>query len=53
MLEVNTQVRTLPPFSDLYTETYFVEEVRTYADGQVAYILSDIGGFDIKYLEVV
>lgn len=46
-------VRVLAPFNETYPDEYTITEVLTYPDGQVAYVLGDIGAFDAKYLEVV
>lgn len=45
-------VRVLAPFDATYPGEYEITEVITHPDGQVAYVLGDIGAFDAKYLEV-
>jgi len=53
MFEVGQTVKVLEPFSESFTETYEITEVLTYPDGQIAYILGELGAFDAKYLETV
>ena len=51
MFEVGQIVKVLEPFSSSFPETYEITEVISYPDGQVAYILGELGGFSEQYLE--
>ncbi len=48
MIQLGSIVRVLPPFKDTYPDTYEVTELLP-----EVYILGELGGFDIKYLELV
>ncbi len=53
MLSIGQQVRILEPFTRDFPDVYTIEDIVIHEDGQVVYLFSDIGGFDIKFLEVV
>jgi hypothetical protein len=53
MLQLGQLVRVLEPFARDFPDTYEITEVVTHDDGQIVYILGEVGGFDIKFLEVV
>lgn len=53
MINIGTLVRILEPFNSDYKDIYIVEGVIVHDDGQVAYLLQGIGGFDLKFLEIV
>lgn len=53
MLQVGQQVRVLEPFARDFPGIYTIEDIVIHDDGQVVYIFSDIGGFDVKFLEVI
>ena len=53
MFFVGQIVRVLTPFSESFPDTYLITEVVTHEDGQVAYILGELGAFSSEYLEVV
>lgn len=53
MLEIGQQVRILEPFAVDFPGIYTIEDIVVHDDGQVVYLFGDIGGFDIKFLEVV
>lgn len=53
MFEVGQIVKVLEPFSESFPETYEVTEVISYPDGQVTYVLGELGGFAGQYLELV
>lgn len=53
MLEVGQLVRVLPPFAESFSGEYEITEVLEYEDGQVAYILGELGGFAPIYVEKV
>lgn len=53
MIDIGTLVRILEPFNSDYKDTYIIEEVIVHEDGQVVYLIQDIGGFDQKFLEIV
>lgn len=50
-MNINDKVTITAPFHDTYPDSYSIIEIVNYEDGQVAYVLNDIGAFDIKYLE--
>lgn len=53
MLEVGTNVKVKEPFKRDFPNEYSITEVIVHEDGQVAYILGECGGFDVRYLEVI
>lgn len=53
MLEVGQFVRVLPPFSESFQGQYVIEDVIVHEDGQIVYVLSEIGGFAPHYVELV
>lgn len=53
MLEVGQLVRVLPPFGESFTETYEITEVIQHPDGQIVYVLGELGGFAPIYVEAV
>lgn len=53
MLNVGDMVKVVGLFQDNFPATYEITEVVVHEDGQIAYILGELGGFDPKYLEVV
>lgn len=52
MIQIGSKVRCLPPFESLEGEHEVIDIIQ-HDDGQVAFILNDIGAFDIKYIEEV
>ncbi len=52
-MNVNDTVRVLAPFDVTYPDTYVITEVITHEDGQVVYILGEIGGFAPNFVEPV
>ncbi len=51
MLDKSVQV--LEPFKESFPGTYTVTEVIQHEDGQVAYVLGDLGAFAPEYVELV
>lgn len=51
MLTVGQRVRVLPPFADSFPGEYEITEVIRHDDGQLAYVLGDLGGFAPDYVE--
>ena len=51
MLSVGQLVRTLEPFARDFPDVYEITEVVVHEDGQIVYLLGDIGGFDIKFIQ--
>lgn len=51
-MNTGDQVRVLAPFNDSFSGEYKITEVITHEDGQVAYVLGDLGGFAPQFLEV-
>jgi hypothetical protein len=51
MLTVGQLVRVLPPFADSFPGEHEITEVIQHDDGQVAYVLGDLGGFAPEYVE--
>lgn len=52
-MKTGDKVRVLAPFNDSFPGEYEITEVITHEDGQVAYVLGDLGGFAPQFLEVV
>lgn len=52
MLQVGQIVRILYPFDESFPGTYEIEEVISYEDGQITYVLKEIGGFAPQYVEL-
>lgn len=52
MYSVGQMVRTLPPFDESFSGVYEIVEVLTYDDGQITYVLEEIGGFAPQYVEL-
>lgn len=53
LLEVGRRVRVLEPFAADFPGEHEITEVRSYEDGQIAYILGDAGAFAPIYVEAV
>jgi hypothetical protein len=53
MLEVEQSVRVLSPFAESFPGHYVITEVIVHEDGQIAYVLGDLGGFAPIYVEAV
>lgn len=53
MYELGTIVKVKEPFAEAFPDSYEVVEMITHDDGQIVYILNDIGGFDPKFIEEV
>ena len=53
MLEVGHLVRVLPPFAESFPGEYEITEVIHHEDGQIAYVLGELGGFAPIYVEAV
>lgn len=52
-MNIGDTVRVLAPFDEAFGEMYTITEIINYPDGQTAYILGDLGGFDAIYLELL
>lgn len=50
---VGDKVRILAPFNEFFEGQYEITEIVIHEDGQIAYILGELGGFDSMFLEVV
>jgi len=51
MFSIGSTVRVLHPFAASFPGTYEIPDIVTNENGQTAYILGDLGGFDAMYLE--
>lgn len=53
MLQVGQLVRVLDPFRESFPDTYEITEAVVYDDGQVSYVLGEIGAFAPIYVELM
>ncbi len=51
MFKVHDTVKVKEPFQDSFPFKYKIVEIVTHEDGQQAFILEEVGAFDLKYLE--
>lgn len=50
-MNTGDQVRVLAPFNDSFPGEYEITESIAHEDGQVVYVLGDLGGFAPQFLE--
>lgn len=50
-MNVGDQVRVLAPFNESFPGVYEITEVITHEDGQIVYVLGELGGFAPMFLE--
>jgi|GEM_PF-3736390 len=53
MLSVGQLVRVLPPFAESFPGEHEITEVIEHEDGQIAYVLGDLGAFAPQFVEAV
>lgn len=51
MLQIGQLAKVTEPFDQSFPDVYEIEDVITHDDGQVVYILKEIGGFAPQYVE--
>lgn len=53
MLSAGQLVRVLPPFAESFPGEHEITEVIEHEDGQIAYVLGDLGAFAPQFVEAV